>query len=59
MGYKIMTSLMDAARSKGLRMIEGEVLENNHNMVKLMARMGFTIEISPEDRGIKKVSAPL
>jgi len=59
LGYKLMSSLMDAARSKGLRLIEGEVLENNHNMLKLMASMGFTIETSGEDRGIKKVSASL
>ena len=59
LGYKMMTSLMDAARSKGLRVIEGEVLENNRNMLQLMARMGFAVETSSEDRGIKKVSAAL
>lgn len=59
LGYKLMSSLMDAARSKGLHMLEGEVLENNHNMLKLVARMGFNIDISSEDRGIKKVTANL
>ena len=50
---------MDAARSKGLRLLEGEVLENNHNMLHLLTRMGFSIEVSLEDHGIKKVSTTL
>jgi acetyltransferase len=59
LGYKLMICLMDAARSKGLRVIEGEVLENNDTMLKLLARMGFTIETSIEDRSIKKVNVIL
>jgi acetyltransferase len=59
LGFKMMTSLMDAARSKGLRVIEGEVLANNHPMLKLMTRLGFTIKTSAEDHEIKEVSATL
>ena len=54
-----MLSLMDAARSKGLKTIEGEVLSENHNMLKLMRHLGFTSKICEEDRHIVKVSKSL
>jgi acetyltransferase len=59
LGQKLMVSLMEAARSKGLEVIEGEVLSHNHNMLKLMTRLGFSIKNSSEDSGIMKVSKPL
>jgi acetyltransferase len=59
LGQKLMALLMEAARSKGLSVIEGEVLSNNHNMLKLMTRLGFTIKSSEEDPGIMKVSHSL
>ena len=59
LGQKLMSSLMDAARSKGLKIMEGEVLSNNRNMLKLMTRLGFTTETSPEDDGIKNVRKAL
>jgi len=59
LGQRLMVSLMEAARSKGLSTIEGEVLNNNHRMLKLMTRLGFTIKSSEEDPAIMKVSKPL
>lgn len=59
LGHKLMLSLMDAARSKGLKTIEGEVLSENHNMLKLMRHLGFTSKICEEDRHIVKVSKSL
>ncbi|MDD2928916.1 MAG: bifunctional acetate--CoA ligase family protein/GNAT family N-acetyltransferase [Sideroxydans sp.] len=59
LGQKLMVSLMEAARSVGLATIEGEVLSHNHNMLKLMSRMGFTSKPSSEDPGIMKVSKAL
>jgi len=59
LGQKLMVSLMEAARLKGLKTIEGEVLGNNHNMLKLMNRMGFATKVSGEDHGIIKVRKPL
>ena len=38
-----MASLMDAARTKGLKIMEGEVLTSNHSMLKLVATLGFTM----------------
>jgi acetyltransferase len=59
LGQKLMVSLMEAARTKGLAIIEGEVLSHNHNMLKLMTRLGFSIKTSIDDAGIMKVSKPL
>ncbi len=56
MGQKLMLALMDAARSKGLSVIEGEVLSNNHKMLKMMTRLGFSSKISEDDQGIIKVT---
>jgi acetyltransferase len=59
LGQKLMSSLMEAARAKGLKTIEGEVLSNNHNMLKLMTRIGFSTKSSEEDQSIIKVSKAL
>jgi len=55
LGQKLMTALMDAARSKGLKVIEGEVLKNNSDMLQLMDRLGFIVSNSSEDDNIKSV----
>ena len=55
LGHKLMTALMDIARTKGLKRIEGEVLKNNASMLKLMKRLGFSASVNPEDGSIKNV----
>jgi acetyltransferase len=50
---------MEAARSMGLSVIEGEVLNNNHSMLKMMTRLGFSIKSSEDDPSIMKVSKAL
>jgi acetyltransferase len=55
LGHKLMLALMDAARAKGLKIIQGEVLNNNINMLNLMERLNFIIEATPEDNNIKSV----
>jgi len=59
LGQKLMTALMDAARSKGLKVMTGEILNDNDRMLRLASRLGFTIVNSPEDSGIKLVSKML
>ncbi len=53
LGNKLMTALMDAARAKGLKSIQGEVLSLNTQMLKLMKYLNFTLETSPEDDSVK------
>jgi acetyltransferase len=50
-----MGSLMEVARNKGLKTMEGEVLASNSNMLKMVATLGFNISDSAEDPGIKAV----
>ena len=59
LGQKLMAALMDAARSSGLRVMQGEVLSNNESMLKLMDRLGFSVNNSAEDISIKLVSKVL
>lgn len=56
---RLMTSLMDAARAKGLKIIQGEVLSNNHNMLKLMNKLGFSTIVEEDDRSLTWVSRNL
>jgi acetyltransferase len=56
---KLMASLMEAARAKGLKVMQGEVLSNNHNMLKLVNKLGFTAVLEEEDRTVTWVSKNL
>ena len=58
-GHRLMGSLIDAARGKGLTVMEGEVMASNHEMLKLVATLGFTVATSQEDSSIKKVTKVL
>jgi len=42
-GHKLMTSLIEIARHKGLKTMNGEVLASNGNMLKLVDTLGFVI----------------
>lgn len=57
--HRLMNSLMTAARARGLKMMQGEVLSNNHNMLKLMKKLGFTTVIDNDDRSLAWVSKNL
>ncbi len=53
LGSRLMLSIMDVARSKGLAEIEGLVLANNDGMLRLMRSLGFRIQAFPEDADFK------
>jgi acetyltransferase len=55
LGQRLMTTLMESAKAKGLKVIEGEVLRNNTDMLHLMDRMGFDVATSEDDDSIKAV----
>ena len=55
LGQRLMTTLMDAARTKGLKVIEGEVHKNNSDMLHLVERLGFDVSSSGYDDSIKAV----
>jgi RimJ/RimL family protein N-acetyltransferase len=49
----LMTALIDAARARGMREMEGFVLTANKPMLRLAARVGFDIAPDPQDRGVR------
>jgi len=59
LGSRLMESIMDVAREKGLAEIEGLVLANNPGMLKLMRSLGFTVKPFEEDRDFKLVTHAL
>ena len=58
-GSKLMESIMDVAREKGLSEIEGLVLPNNTGMLKLMRKLGFVVKVHPDDSDFKLVTRSL
>lgn len=58
-GHKLMDVLMDVARGRGLKRMEGEVLKINRPMLKLVEALGFRIEPHPEDDAVRRVSRAL
>jgi acetyltransferase len=59
LGSRLMLSIMDFAREKGLTDIEGLVLANNPNMLKLMKSLGFSVKTFAEDADFKLVTHQL
>ena len=59
LGSRLMLSIMDVAREKGLAEIDGLVLANNPGMLKLMKSLGFTVKPFPEDPDFKLVTHAL
>lgn len=53
---RLMLSIMDFAREKGLAEIGRLVLANNPGMLKLMKALGFTGKAFPGDRDFKLVT---
>jgi acetyltransferase len=49
LGTRLMLSIIEMARSRGLAYIEGLVLNNNHNMIRLMRSLDFEVKKYEED----------
>ena len=58
-GTRLMLSIMDVAREKGLREIIGLVLTQNNGMLKLMRSLGFEVKAYAEDPDFRLVTHPL
>ena len=59
LGSRLMLSIMDVARDKGLSEIEGLVLTQNPGMLKLMKALGFAVKPFAEDPDFKLVTHTL
>jgi RimJ/RimL family protein N-acetyltransferase len=53
LGRTLLTALIDAARQRGLKAMEGFVLAANKPMLALAARVGFSVSIDPDDRSMR------
>jgi len=50
---RIMMSLMEVARSRGLQRMEGEILSENSDMLSLVRKLGFTLRPCENDMGVQ------
>jgi RimJ/RimL family protein N-acetyltransferase len=53
LGGTLMTALIDAAKRRGQKEMEGFVLAVNQPMLRLATRLGFTNSPDPEDRTVR------
>jgi len=58
-GARLMRSLMQNARDRGFRLMDGEVLTANTRMLALMRSLGFRIERDKQDPGVQLVEKVL
>lgn len=54
-GQRMLERLMAQARDHGLEVMEGEVLADNHDMLRMVEKLGFIIHASPDDSSIKHI----
>jgi acetyltransferase len=59
LGRALMTALIAAAKQRGLHEMEGFVLARNQPMLKLAARLGFSITPDPDDASVRICRLPL
>jgi acetyltransferase len=59
LGSRLMLSIMDVARERGLTEMDGLVLANNPGMLKLMRSLGFSVKTFAEDADFKLVTHAL
>ena len=59
LGKTMMGYLMQIAKNRGLKIMEGEVLAANSNMLRLMGSLGFTSKTAAEDPAVREVTAIL
>jgi acetyltransferase len=58
-GMRILVTLMEVAKMRGLQTMEGEVLTENSGMLSLAKKMGFSIRPLPDDPNTLFISKPL
>ena len=59
LGWLLMQTIIEYARSEGLRTIEGQVLNENTTMLKMCAELGFRIAPDPEEADTSAVRLAL
>jgi acetyltransferase len=55
LGWMLMQTIIEYARSEGLREIEGQVLRDNTTMIAMCRELGFSVKADPDDASICNV----
>jgi acetyltransferase len=58
-GSILILDLIEVARARGIRVMEGIVMAGNHKMLGLMHALGFSIRSEPGDASVKHLTMPL
>ncbi len=58
-GTHLMHSLMRVAKSRGITLMEGEIIAGNTHMLGLMRRLGFKVHPNRDDEGIVQAAREL
>jgi len=56
LGYLLMTKLIEAAQSRGLEELFGNVLRENEPMLKMCRELGFTISAHPDEHEVLRAT---
>jgi acetyltransferase len=59
LGWQLMQMLIEFARSEGIVALRGEVLADNVTMLRMCTELGFQIDDSPAEPGIRIVTLPI
>ena len=58
-GTRLMTALIDAARQRGLKSMDGEILYDNIPMRSLVEKLGFSLQVNHDDMTVLSASKQL
>jgi acetyltransferase len=59
LGWHLMQTLIDYARKRGLRVIQGQVMHDNEPMLDMCAELGFEIATDPNEPSLCNVKLAL
>jgi acetyltransferase len=59
LGRRLMTQLIEVARSRGLSAMSGDILAANESMLGLLANLGFTVGFAPGEPRLKRATLAL
>jgi len=59
LGKQLLTTLIEIARRRGLRVMEGFVFASNRPMLKVAKRLGFEVRFEPDDPSVRIVRLEL
>ena len=51
---KLMGVLIEAARARGIKYMNGDFLSENTRMIRFVTTLGFVLSAHPEDAGLKR-----